>query len=234
MDIAGLTELNGGRFFGDMKRSECTHLIADKIRGVKFKKSCRIWVCGADQTRFNKWKRILDRSRATRVPNVEAASHVVVVNVSLSERTRLIQAQFRGVHIVRAKWVAACFIQKDQVPLKEFLWDPSDNVIQSVCSSTSAQRSEEIHDRLDSGLSPRSSREATNSNDLGASDYLNLTAFYDVLNDPSLSNIFRTLENDFETLVFLAREWLPFFREHHDVVVHQIEQRQAFSIWHTL
>ncbi|VDM60715.1 unnamed protein product [Angiostrongylus costaricensis] len=42
MDIARLIELNGGRFSGDMKRSECTHLIADKTRGVKFKKA-REW-----------------------------------------------------------------------------------------------------------------------------------------------------------------------------------------------
>uniref|UniRef100_A0A0K0DA52 BRCT domain-containing protein n=1 Tax=Angiostrongylus cantonensis TaxID=6313 RepID=A0A0K0DA52_ANGCA len=42
MDIARLIELNGGRFSGDMKRNECTHLIADKTRGVKFKKA-REW-----------------------------------------------------------------------------------------------------------------------------------------------------------------------------------------------
>ncbi|KJH45348.1 BRCA1 protein [Dictyocaulus viviparus] len=38
MDIARLIELNGGRFSGDMKRNECTHLIADQTKGLKYKK----------------------------------------------------------------------------------------------------------------------------------------------------------------------------------------------------
>ncbi|VDK66467.1 unnamed protein product [Cylicostephanus goldi] len=38
IDIARLVELNGGRFSGDMKRNECTHLIADHMRGTKYKK----------------------------------------------------------------------------------------------------------------------------------------------------------------------------------------------------
>ncbi|VDO18488.1 unnamed protein product [Heligmosomoides polygyrus] len=38
MDIARLIELHGGRFSGDMKRNECTHLIADQTKGVKYKK----------------------------------------------------------------------------------------------------------------------------------------------------------------------------------------------------
>ncbi|KIH52433.1 BRCA1 protein, partial [Ancylostoma duodenale] len=42
MDIARLIELNGGRFSGDMKRNECTHLIADQTKGTKYKKA-REW-----------------------------------------------------------------------------------------------------------------------------------------------------------------------------------------------
>ncbi|KAJ1363286.1 hypothetical protein KIN20_023122 [Parelaphostrongylus tenuis] len=321
MDIARLIHLNGGRFSGDMKRNECTHLIADQTKGVKYKKArewntikivrsswlrksviagyvlpesafdperrnrcstpvldskipehdeleyssisgkggrldnstfntqiskhddevdcerspltvmrpnfrreslrnrrallkssifdpidhleetfskddfdflegCRIWLCGADQIRLDKWKRILDRSGATRVANIEAASHAVVVNVPSSERTRLIQAQSRGVHVIRAEWVVACFQQKEQVPLKEYLWDPNDNVSQSISSSTSAKRPEEISNLLDNEQTPVS-RTATNSKDLGPSDYLNLTPLCNASNDPDLFNLFR-------------------------------------------
>ncbi|KAK6042352.1 BRCA1 protein, partial [Cooperia oncophora] len=42
LNIARLVELHGGRFSGDMKRNECTHLIADQTKGVKYKKA-REW-----------------------------------------------------------------------------------------------------------------------------------------------------------------------------------------------
>ncbi|KAK6030105.1 BRCA1 protein, partial [Ostertagia ostertagi] len=257
MDIARLIELHGGRFSGDMKRNECTHLIADHPKGMKYKKArewnsikivrstwlrksvmagyilpesafdpekrnrcstpvqesrivepeeldfsmiqgrggrldhstfntqiskndgdseaertplsavrtnlrrepsrhrlatstpvvvdpldqldetcirgdfdflegCRIWVCGAEQSRADKWKKVLDRSGATRVAGMEAASHIVVVHASTSDRSRLIQAKSRGAHIVRAEWITACYAKKDQVALEEFLWDPEE------------------------------------------------------------------------------------------------------------
>ncbi|KHJ86791.1 BRCA1 protein, partial [Oesophagostomum dentatum] len=266
IDIARLVELNGGRFSGDMKRNECTHLIADQTKGTKYKKArewgtikivraswlrksveagyvlpesafdpekrnrcstpvltsrapeppedldfsaiqgkggrldsstfntqiskhneepepepertplslvrtslrregsrlrlapstptvfdpidqlgdtclkgdfdflegCRIWLCGADQSRVDKWKKLLDRSGATRVGTMEAANHIVVLNASAGERTKLTQAKTRGVQVVRAEWIVACCKAKDLLGVEEYLWDPEDTVLRTA------------------------------------------------------------------------------------------------------
>nr|CDJ90994.1 BRCT domain containing protein [Haemonchus contortus] len=158
-----------------------------------FLEGCRIWVCGADQSRADKWKKILDRSGATRVAGMEAASHIVVVHASASDRSRLIQAKTRGIHVVRAEWITACYAEKDQVALEEFLWDP-DNIICRTASFECAQALEETPRRLVAEHSSKADGPGTGTKDLGASDYLNLAPLGNLSDDPDVSSIFRALK----------------------------------------
>ncbi|WKX90279.1 hypothetical protein Q1695_009265 [Nippostrongylus brasiliensis] len=163
---------------------EESNLISD----FDFLEGCRVWVCGAEQSRADKWKKILDRSGATRVAGMEAASHIIVVNSTISERRKLMQARFRGVHVVRAEWVSACYEQKDQVAVEDFLWDPED-----VTGHTSSLASAPNLDGSPQACSQTVEPEPT-PKQLGASDYLNFVPLCNVSDDPDLSSIFRGLK----------------------------------------
>ncbi|CAJ0592484.1 unnamed protein product [Cylicocyclus nassatus] len=339
IDIARLVELNGGRFSGDMKRNECTHLIADHMRGAKYKKArewgsvkivraswlrksiqagyvlpegafdperrnrcstpvlttrvpepdeldcsvipgnggrldnstfntqiskhnedpapdlertpltlvrtnirregsrhrltpsiqnahdpinelddaclkgdfdflegCRVWICGAEQTNLDKWKKILDRSGATRVGGMEAASHIVVVSASTTERARLLQAKSNGAHVIRADWIVACCREKDLISMEEYVWDPEDTILHtgSVHPSNVTGNVETPRRNETAALWPTSA--ATTSKELVASDYLNLAPVKNSAT-PDISNLFRYL-----LVLLLLSTKLHFFR----------------------
>ncbi|EYB95197.1 hypothetical protein Y032_0162g3401 [Ancylostoma ceylanicum] len=327
MDIARLIELNGGRFSGDMKRNECTHLIADQTKGTKYKKArewgsikivraswlrksvqagyvlpesafdpekrnrcstpvltsrapepeeldcsviqgkggrldnstfntqiskhtdepepepertplslirpslrregsrlrlatstpttvydpidqlgetclrgdfdflegCRIWVCGAEPSRVDRWKKLLDRSGATRVGTMEAASHIVVVHSTPGDRTKLLQAKSRGAQVIRAEWVAACCREMDLVGVEEYLWDPDDTVLRTG-SIHPSHASDDLETPRRSDKSSRSASAATTSKELPASDYLNLAPLGNLSNESDVSSLFRALK----------------------------------------
>ncbi|KAK6727930.1 hypothetical protein RB195_005535 [Necator americanus] len=329
MDIARLIELNGGRFSGDMKRNECTHLIADQTKGTKYKKArewgsvrivraswlrksvqagyvlpesafdpekrnrcstpvlasrapepeeldfsviqgkggrldsstfntqisklveepepepertplslvrpnfrregsrhrlapstptvydpidqlaesclkgdfdflegCRIWVFGADQSRVDRWKKLLDWSGATRVGTIEAASHIVVVNATLSDRNKLIESKSRGAQVVRAEWVMACCKEKDMVRAEEYVWDPDETILRTG-SRQPSHMSEDVETprRSDRDISSRpDGTGTTNSKELRASECLNIAPLCNLSDNPDVSILFRALK----------------------------------------
>ncbi|KAK5966924.1 hypothetical protein GCK32_012371, partial [Trichostrongylus colubriformis] len=176
VDIARLIELNGGRFSGDMKRNQCTHLIADQAKGMKYKKA-REW---------NSIKIV----RCTWLRKSVVAGYVLPENAFDPEKRNRCSTPVKESQIVEPEELDCSVIQ---VTVEEFLWDPED-IICRTTSFISAQPLEETPRRPNAEVSSRPTGSATTTKDLGASDYLNIAPLGNISDDPDLSSIFRALK----------------------------------------
>ncbi|CAI5437974.1 unnamed protein product [Caenorhabditis angaria] len=85
---------------------------------------CMIWLCGVDPKKQDKWRRVLDRSGATRVQKIDSATHVVVLQPTAIEKSTIRKYSNQpDIFIVTAHWIVECFKKKDLVPWEEFEWN---------------------------------------------------------------------------------------------------------------
>ncbi|CAI4222184.1 unnamed protein product [Auanema sp. JU1783] len=123
--------------------SNLTSIVTDPIDNLSemsyrgdfdFLEGCLIWLCGVQESRIEKWKRVLDRCGATRVIKPENATHIVVLN-GTEDRKVLLDAQKHGIVIVQPEWVIECVQRKDLLPVDDFVWSGESNVTKSTTNS---------------------------------------------------------------------------------------------------
>ncbi|CAD6184972.1 unnamed protein product [Caenorhabditis auriculariae] len=109
-----------------------------------FLEGCLVWLCGVEATKTERWRKILDRTGATRVQRIEAATHVIVVSASPQDKPLLRKASGRtDVVVVTPHWIVECFNQNDLVGHEDFLWseDATQNDSSSIAEIARKRRS---------------------------------------------------------------------------------------------
>lgn len=103
----------------------------DEEHGELFE-NCLFHICGVeDKTRLEKWRRFLNETGATRAPNIESATHVVVVNAPKAQQEKTIirklSQQEEDITVVTAQWVEECVKKREIVNGEDFKW--MDNMV---------------------------------------------------------------------------------------------------------
>uniref|UniRef100_A0A1I7TTX7 BRCT domain-containing protein n=1 Tax=Caenorhabditis tropicalis TaxID=1561998 RepID=A0A1I7TTX7_9PELO len=105
----------------------------DEERHGELFENCLFYICGVDdKTRQEAWRRFLNETGATRAPNIESATNIVVIAPNQQEKTtiRKLLSENEDILIVNVQWVEECIKRAEIVPGEGFEW--TENVMEDA------------------------------------------------------------------------------------------------------